>query len=134
MQTWLCDQSFVGQNFNVVSIRPKKQFKFNMLVPVLKIAKIFVMLFVICCHLYNFEKVKNTHGVVLLLVKVQAKVSLHHGLSFTFLNLPKWYQITQNVSNLKVLQSFAIKKLLPFERHYWGKTGSGFFLAHPYPE
>ena len=37
-------------------------------------------------HLYNLTNLKNTHGGMLLLVKLQAK-SLH-----------KWYQIAQSVS------------------------------------
>ena len=39
-------------------------------------------------HLYNFKNVKNTHGGVLLLVKLQAllKVALLHGCFARFLN------------------------------------------------
>ena len=43
-------------------------------------------------HLYNFKNVKNTHGGVLLLVKLQAhpatlpKVTLLHGYFLRFLN------------------------------------------------
>ena len=54
-------------------------------------------------HLYNSKNVKNTHGGVLLLEKLQAK-SLNFTKSnttpwvfFWFLKLCKWYQIAQNI-------------------------------------
>ena len=31
------------------------------------------MRYAIWCHLYNFKNIKNTHGELLLLVKLQAK-------------------------------------------------------------
>ena len=37
-------------------------------------------------HLYNLKCVKNTHGGVLLLVKVKLKVKLLHGCFLRFLN------------------------------------------------
>ena len=41
----------------------------------------------IWCNLYNFENVKNTHGGVLLLIKLQAsKVTLLHGCFSRYLN------------------------------------------------
>ena len=42
------------------------------------------MLCAIWYHLYNFKKMKNTHGGVLLLVKLQAKVTLLRGCSFFY--------------------------------------------------
>ena len=48
-------------------------------------------------HLYNFKNVKNTHGGVLLLVKLQAEVhnfiksSTPTGVLFYFFKLYKWY-------------------------------------------
>ena len=47
-----------------------------------------VMRCAICYHLYNLKNVKNTHGGVLLLVKLQAllKVTLLHGSFSRFLN------------------------------------------------
>ena len=60
-----------------------------------------LMLCTIWYHLYNLKNVKNTHGGVLLLVKLQAK-SLSFTKSntppwvfFTFFELCKWYQIAQ---------------------------------------
>ena len=54
-------------------------------------------------HLCNSKNVKNTHGEVLLLEKLQAK-SLNFTKSsttlwvfFKFLKLYKWYQIAQNI-------------------------------------
>ena len=43
----------------------------------------YVMHCAIRYHLYNFKNIKNTHGGVLLLVKLQAKVS-----NFTKSNTP----------------------------------------------
>ena len=40
----------------------------------------------IWCHLYNLKNVRNTLGGVLLLVKLQAKVTLPHGCFSCFLN------------------------------------------------
>ena len=46
-------------------------------------------------HLHNLKNVKNTHGRVLLLVKLQA-FSIPPWVFFTFFKLNKWYQIAQN--------------------------------------
>ena len=47
------------------------------------------MVFVVRCaiwyHLYNLKNVKNTHGGVLILVKLQAEVC-----NFTKINTPPW--------------------------------------------
>ena len=52
---------------------------------------------VISYHLYN-SNVKNTHGGVLLLVKLQAnKSKTPPWVFFTFFKLYIWYQIVQNV-------------------------------------
>ena len=54
-------------------------------------------------HLYNLERVKNTHGGVLLLVKLQAsacnftKSNTPPWVFFTFLKLYKWCQIAQSI-------------------------------------
>ena len=40
---------------------------------------IYVMLYVIWHHLQNLKNMKNTHGGVLLLVKLQAEATLLHG-------------------------------------------------------
>ena len=56
-------------------------------------------------HLYNLKKVKNTHGGVLLLVKLQAKAcnftksSTPPWVFFTFfLNCANGYQIAQRIT------------------------------------
>ena len=55
-------------------------------------------------HLYKFKKVKNAHGGVILLLKLQAKVcnftesNTHPWMFFTFFKSFKWYQITQSIS------------------------------------
>ena len=76
-------------------------------------------------HLHNLKNVKNTHGGMLLLVKLQAlhfiwkpviwfavqikwlvsiwntkpaTCTLLHGCFFTFLKLCKWYQIAQRIT------------------------------------
>ena len=58
----------------------------------LEISKTFVVRWAIQYHLYRLKKVKNTHGRVLLLVKLQVKyatllkVTLSHGYFSPFLN------------------------------------------------
>ena len=62
------------------------------------------MLCAIWCHLYNSKNVRNTHGGVLLLVKLQGEAcnfTQNNTLPcvfFTFLRLYKWHQIAQSVS------------------------------------
>ena len=56
-----------------------------------------VMFFAIWYHFYDLKNVKNTHGGVLFLVKLQAKTLLH-GCFSHFLNLYKWYQIAQRIT------------------------------------
>ena len=62
-------------------------------------------------QLYNLRKVKNTHGGVLLLEKLQASASAASACNFTksntppwaffmFLKLYKWYQIAQSIAYL----------------------------------
>ena len=59
-------------------------------------------------HLYNLKNVKNIHGGVLLLVKLQnevwnfIKTFTPTWTFFTFLKLYKWYQIAQSVSNIQL--------------------------------
>ena len=43
-------------------------------------------------HYYILKTIKNTHGGVLLLIKV----TLLHGCFSRFFNLYEWYQIVQN--------------------------------------
>ena len=49
-------------------------------------------------HLYNLKNVKNTYGEVLILVKLQASLTLLHGCFFTFFKLYTWYQIAQRTT------------------------------------
>ena len=57
-------------------------------------------------HLCNLKNMKNTHGEVLLLVKLQAKAcnitksNTPRWVFFTFFKLCKWYQIAENVTNV----------------------------------
>ena len=65
---------------------------------------------VILYNFYNLNNVKNTHGGVLLLVKLQAKamleascrliqkVTLLHGCFSRFFKLYKWYQTAQSIT------------------------------------
>ena len=62
-------------------------------------------------HLYNFKNVKNTHGGVLLLVKLQGfslQLYLKQRSSMSaFLELYKWYQFAQSISlSLQTFRSF----------------------------
>ena len=55
-------------------------------------------------YLYNLKNVKNTHGGVLILVKLQAeacnftKINTPPWVFFTFFKLYKWYQIAQRIT------------------------------------
>ena len=61
-------------------------------------------------HLYNLKNMKNTHGGVLLLVKLQALAcnftkSYTPWVFFTFFKLHKWYQIAQRITYCAYLAS-----------------------------
>ena len=59
------------------------------------------MLCAIWYHLYNLETVKNTHGGMSLLVKLQAYVTKSNTplwVFFTFFKLYKWYQTAQRIT------------------------------------
>ena len=68
-------------------------------------------------NLYNLKNVKNTHGGVLLLAKLQAKgcsftkSSTPPWVFFTFFKLYKWYQIMQNISYKRTKKSQIWHKL-----------------------
>ena len=55
-------------------------------------------------HLYNFKNLKNTHGGVLILVKLQATAFTKNNtppwVLLTFFKLYKWYQIAQRITLL----------------------------------
>ena len=50
-------------------------------------------------HLYNLKNVKNTNGGVLLLVKLQASITLFHGFFSRFLNCTNGTK-SRNASNM----------------------------------
>ena len=56
-------------------------------------------------RLYNFKNLKNTHGGVLLLLKLQAKATLLHGCFSCFFKLCKWYQIVQSITYVMFLHN-----------------------------
>ena len=49
-------------------------------------------------HLHNLENVKSTHGGVLILVKLQAKINTPPWVFFTFFKLNKWCQIAKRIT------------------------------------
>ena len=55
-------------------------------------------------HLYNLKNVKNTHGGILILVKLHGeacnfdKINTPPWVLFTFFKLYKWYQIAQRTT------------------------------------
>ena len=65
---------------------------------------VYVMRYMIWYYLYNLKNVKNTHGRVLLLVKLQAKTcnfTKSHSPPWvfpTFCKLHKWCQIVQGIT------------------------------------
>ena len=72
------------------------------------------MRYVILYQLYNLKNVKNTHGEVLFLVKLQVlacnftKSDTPPSVFFTFFKQYKWYKITQRITY------FQLQKLLFF--------------------
>ena len=70
--------------------------------------KAFVMLCGIWYHLYNLKNVKNTHGAVLLLVKLQTeawnftKSNTAPWVFFTFFKLYKWHQNAQSIGIISI--------------------------------
>ena len=71
-------------------------------------------------HLYNLKNVKNTHGEVLVLVKLQAlactftKSNTPPWVFFTLFKLYKWYQIAQ-ASHMELPPKFKKDKIIIFE-------------------
>ena len=68
--------------------------------------------FAIWYHLHNLKNAKNTHGGVLILVKLQVescnftKIKTPPWVFFTFLKLHKWYHIAQSITYC----SFAVQQ------------------------
>ena len=63
------------------------------------------MLCVIWYHFYNLKNVENTHGGVLLLLKLQVftKSNPPPWVFFTILKLYKWYKILQRTTYVSIL-------------------------------
>ena len=65
-------------------------------------------------HLYSIKNLKNTHGGVLVLVKLQAsacnftKINTPTSVFFTFFKLHRWYQIAQSITLILIIQSLTI--------------------------
>ena len=60
-----------------------------------------------------FKNVKNTHGGVLLLVKLQTKINTPPWVFLTFFKLYKWYQIAQRITYKKeMLMTSDLEQLL----------------------
>ena len=79
---------------------------------------------VMCCavwyHLYNFKKVKNTHGGVLLFVKLKVnftKSNTPPWVFFTFFKLYNWCQIAQSISYSYSYVSNYIPSVKALQRH-----------------
>ena len=78
--------------------------------------------YAIWCHLYNFKKLKNTHGGVVILVKLQApacnftKIKTPPWVFFTFFKWYKWCQIAQCTTNIHELwhQALIVMKIKRF--------------------
>ena len=78
----------------------------------------YVVRWAIWYHLHNLKNFKNTHGGVLILVKLQAsackftKIKTPPWVFFTFLKLYKWFQIAQRTTYVNELyQWFYTKEL-----------------------
>ena len=75
------------------------------------------MLCTLWCYLYNLKNVENTHGGVLLLVKLQAKACIFTKSNtppcvfFTFFKLFKRYQIAQRTTYERVDLIFSCKEI-----------------------
>ena len=63
------------------------------------------MLCAIWYHFYNLKHVQNTHGGVLLLVKLQTEAF------FTFFKLDKWCQNTQSITGTYQIEILSNKKI-----------------------
>ena len=65
--------------------------------------------------LYNLKSVKNTHGGVLFLVKLQAeacnftKSNTPPWVFFTFFKLHKWYQIAQSITYVRKITKLILQ-------------------------
>ena len=82
----------------------------------------YVILRAVWYHLYNLKNVKNTHGEVTLLEKLQASACNFPAsitppwVLFPFFKLKNWYQITQNfnitVFHVLLKNTTSIRKML----------------------
>ena len=81
------------------------------------------MLWAIWCYMYNLKNEKNTHGGVVLLVKL--KVILLHGCFWRFLNWYKWHQIAQSI----ILDSYSLWELRKFDALKWWASLSKYLIT-----
>ena len=85
----------------------------------------YMMLCAIWYHWYNLRNLKNTHGGVLLLVKLQAeacnftKSNNPPWAFFNFCKLYKWYQIVRIVSYIKRLIDISLNYKLVIQGPDW---------------
>ena len=77
----------------------------------MKSLKLFVMRCAIWYHLYNSKNVKNTHGGVLILVKLQAEAC-----NFIKINTPPWVFFT----SFKLYKCYQIAQRTTFKEDYMG--------------
>ena len=85
------------------------------------VSRIIMMFSAICYQLYNLKNVKNTHGRVLVLVKLHAficvtKSNTPSWVFFIFFKLYKWYRIAQRITTLNVTTQ---ELMLVFIRCRW---------------
>ena len=83
----------------------------------------------------RFKNVKNTHGRVLLLKKLQAKAcsftesNTPPWVFFTFFKLPKWYEIAQRISVVESIDLWKCLKPCNFIKrrlqHMWFLVNNG---------
>ena len=72
----------------------------------LLVSEQYVMRCAIWYYLYNLKNVKNSHGGVLILVKLQVKTP--SWVFFTFFKLYKWHQIAQRSTYLSWHSPFGL--------------------------
>ena len=88
------------------------KFGFTHLLSFAVLISLFETLCAICYYLYNLKNVKNSHGGLLVLVKLWAKAynftktSIPPWVFFTCFELYKWYQITQTIIYISVLDVY----------------------------
>ena len=89
------------------------------------------MLCAIWYHLYNLKNVKNTHGRVLLLVKLKPVYGQYYDKWFLFHNMWTFKFIMREiVSNLDIWYTFLNMALWAHNAHYCVPSVHGLYIAH----